>query len=152
VNAIDPTATIGVRTVIWHFAVILADVTIGDDCSIGSHCEVGRGSQIGDGSRLSYGVFLPPNSVVGQRVFLGPGVIATDDKFPCVRSVEHPRYDAQPPRIDDDASIGAGAILLPGVHIGVGAMIGAGAIVTHDVAPGVIVKGEPARAYLRRVS
>jgi UDP-2-acetamido-3-amino-2,3-dideoxy-glucuronate N-acetyltransferase len=112
---IDPTAKLGEGTRVWHFAVILSDAVIGKDCNIGSHVEVGRGCVIGNRTRLSSGVFLPPNSRVGNDVFIGPGAIFTDDKFPRANNHE---YRAQPPIIEDGASIGAGAVILPGVRIG----------------------------------
>lgn len=141
-NFIDASARLGADTKVWNFAVVLSDVCIGARCSIGSHAEIGRGSQIGDDTRIGNGVFLPSNSRIGSRVFVGPGVICTDDKFP---RVNHHDYDAQPPEIGNDATIGAGAILLPGIRIGVGAFVAAGAIVTHDVPDGEAVRGEPAR-------
>lgn len=70
-------------------------------------------------------------------------MICCDDKFPRVNNAA---YHAQPPVIEDDASIGAGAVLLPGVRIGRGALVGAGAVVTHDVPAGAVVYGCPARA------
>jgi acetyltransferase-like isoleucine patch superfamily enzyme len=141
-NFIDPTARLGAGTVVWHFAVVLADVVTGSRCSIGSHVEIGRGTQIGDETRIGNGVFLPPNSRIGARVFIGPGVVCTDDKFPRVNNSE---YDARPPQIEDDATIGAGAVLLPGIRIGARAFVAAGAIVTHDVAADEAVRCQPAR-------
>jgi len=141
-NAIDPTAKIGARTKVWHWTVILADVEIGEDCNIGSMVEIGRGCKIGSGTRIGSGVFLPPNSIIGRNVFIGPGTIMTDDRYPVVRN---PGYNAEPPIIEDSASIGASAVLLPGVRIGYRAQVGAGAVVTRNVDAGAIVRGEPAR-------
>lgn len=143
INFIDETAQIGARTVVWHFAVVQAGVCIGHDCSVGSGAEIGRGSIIGNYSRISAHVFLPSNSVLEERVFIGPGVVFTDDKHP--RAGHNQTYDARPPYVESGASIGAGAVILPGIRIGVGAMIGAGAVVTRDVAPHEHVRGEPAR-------
>ena len=135
---------IGVRSVIWHFVTILSDVVIGDDVSIGSHTEIGRGSRIGDRTRISAMVFLPSHSTIGNDVFIGPGVIFTDDRYPRVlKSGEH--YKAEPPVIEDDANIGAGSVILPGVRIGRGALIGAGSVVTRDVPPMTLVRGDKAR-------
>lgn len=145
VNYISETAQIGAGTRVWHFAIILSGVAIGRDCSIGSHVEVGCGSTIGDRTRIGFGSFLPSNSQVGKDVFIGPGVVCCDDKFP---RVNNPGYEALPPVIGDGASIGAGAVLLPGVRIGAGAMVGAGAIVTQDVKPGTLVRCEPARVRM----
>jgi acetyltransferase-like isoleucine patch superfamily enzyme len=66
----------------------------------------------------------------------------TDDKYPAVNNRQ---YDAQPSIIEDEVSIDAGAIVLPGVRIGTGAMIAAGAVVTRDVGAGGLVKGTPVK-------
>lgn len=142
INFIDNSAKVGLGTKIWHFAVVLQDVVIGENCSVGSHCEIGRGTAVGDGSRISAFVFLPPNSQVGQNVFIAPHVMFCDDKRPRANNAE---YHAQPPRILDGASVGAGSVVLPGITIGRGAMVGAGSVVTRDVPDGATVRGEPAR-------
>lgn len=141
---IDRTATFGEGTTIWHYARVLAGVTIGRDCSIGGGAELGVNTIVGDATRIGAGVFLPPNSRVGSHVFIGPNVTCTDDRHPRAGNAD---YIAEPPVIEDYASIGAGAILLPGVHIGAHARVAAGAIVTRDVGPSEMVRGEPARVY-----
>lgn len=141
---IDRSALIGERTIAWHYSRILAKVVIGEDCSIGGGTEIGRGSRIGNRSRIGANVFLPPNSVIGEDVFVGPGVVCTDDKHPRCGNSE---YVAQPPTIHDGAAIGAGAILLPGVVIGKHARVAAGAVVTKDVPDHGCVIGTAARAY-----
>lgn len=144
---IDPTATIDPTTQIWHYAVILADVWIGPHCSIGSHTEIGRGSKIARNSRIGAFCFLPSNTQIGSGVFVGPHVMMCDDKRPFVHGVSDAPYNPEPPVIGDGASIGAGAILAPGVHIGSFARIGMGAIVTKDVPADGFVRCEPARAF-----
>lgn len=139
---IDPSAIIGLNTIAWHYSRVLAKCVIGDDCSIGGGTEIGRGSKIGNGSRIGANVFLPPNTVIGEDVFVGPGVTCTDDKHPRCGNSD---YHAQPPTIGDGASIGAGSILLPGVVIGAHARIAAGSIVTADVPEFGCVMGAPAR-------
>lgn len=143
---IDPSAVMGPGTQVWHFAVVLADVQIGAACSIGSLAEIGRGTRIGDATRIGHGVFLPSHSQIGSRVFIGPNVTFTDDRYP---RANHADYRAEPPIIEDDAAIGAGAVILPGVRIGRGARVGAGAIVTHHVPAEAIVVGMPARPVNR---
>jgi UDP-2-acetamido-3-amino-2,3-dideoxy-glucuronate N-acetyltransferase len=145
-NFIDKTAVIGEGTTVWHFAVVLADVVVGDHCSIGSHCEIGQGTVIGNNTRISAFAFLPPNSRVGSNVFISPHVMFCDDKRPACGNTE---YNAQPPVIGDFAVIGANATILPGVKIGEHAFIGAGAIITKDVAPWATVYGEPSREKYR---
>lgn len=147
IHYVDPSAVIGAGTSIWHFAVILARARIGQAVSIGPRVEVGADCVIGDGTRIGSGTFLPPGARIGRRVFIGPNVTMTDDRRPRAGNV---RYLAEPPVIEDGASIGAGATILPGVRIGAAALIGAGAIVTRDVAPGTIVRCEPAR-FTRRI-
>lgn len=151
-TAIDPTATIGVRTVVWDFARILAHVNIGDDCSIGGGTEIGRGSLVGNRSRIGANCFLPSNSLIGECVFIGPGVTCTDDRFPHVPEPGDPPYHAEPPIIEHHANIGAGCVILPGIRIGHHALIGAGSVVSHDVAPHMILRGEPARIVTARLT
>lgn len=145
---IDPTAHISDGVTVWHFAVILQDVVLENGVMIGSGTEIGRGSRIGARSRVGSNVFLPSNSVLGEDVFIGPNVTCTDDRHPRVAKPGDAPYDARPPIIDDGAAIGAAAIILPGIRIGKGAMVAAGAIVTKDVAPGAMVRCEPARTHV----
>lgn len=141
-NFVDRSARIGERVKLWHFCVVLANVEISDDVSIGSGSEIGAGTKIGRGSRISAQVFLPSNSVVGERVFIGPRCVFTDDRLPRAGNTE---YKAEPPRLLNGCSVGAGSVILPGVTIGRGAMVGAGSVVTRDVPDGAVVRGEPAR-------
>lgn len=145
-RAIDPSAQFGLRCVVWAWTNIMADVVCGDDVSIGSRTEIGRGTTIGAKSRIGSGVFLPYSSIVGESVFIGPNVTATDDRHPKILSPGQ-RYTAEPPVIEDHVSIGAGAVILPGVRIGHHAKIAAGAIVAKDVDPHTIVKCAPARVH-----
>ena len=139
---IDPSAILPATSTVWHYAVVLAKVRIGESVSIGSGCEIGRGTIIGDRTRIGAHVFLPPNTTIGADVFVGPGVVCTDDKHPRCGNSD---YIAEPPMIEDGASIGAGAVLLPGVRIGKNARVAAGAIVTKHVPADGHVLGFPAR-------
>jgi UDP-2-acetamido-3-amino-2,3-dideoxy-glucuronate N-acetyltransferase len=142
VNFIDPSAEVDASAKIWHFAVVLAEAWIKEGVVIGSRTEIGARSIIGKNSRIGSGTFLPPGSVIGEGVFIGPNVTFTDDKYPVAGNAN---YTAQPPIVGSGASIGAGAVILPGVVIMHNARIGAGAIVTHSVAAGALVRSEPAR-------
>lgn len=141
VNFIHQLATVHQTAKVWHFAIIHEFVILCDGVSIGSRAEISKGCVIERNSRISSGVFLPPNSIVGQRVFIGPNTTFTDDKHP---KSGNSGYKAEPPVIEDDASIGAGCVILPGVRIGAGAMIGAGSVVTKDVPRGATVYGDSA--------
>jgi len=139
-TVVDSTVRFGVYCVVWHFTSIGFAVEIGDNVCIGSHVYIGNFSNIGDETRIQTGVFLPNHSKVGQRVFIGPNATCTDDKHPRVGQP----YEPQPPIIEDDVSIGAGAIILPGVTLHKGCVVGAGAVVTHDVWENSTVVGNPA--------
>jgi acetyltransferase-like isoleucine patch superfamily enzyme len=141
-SQIAHSAKIHESTYVWHFAVILGGVEIGENCSIGSHTEIGFDTKIGKGSRIGAKVFLPSGTIIGENVFIGPSATFCDDDYP---RADQPNYTARPPVIKNGATIGAGAVVLPGVTIGEKAMVGAGAIVTGDVPPGAVVRCDPAR-------
>lgn len=130
---------------IWAYAVIEEDVALGDAVVIGSHCFIGRGTQIGHHTHLQSRVFVPRHARIGAYVFIGPGVLLCDDKYPVVNTP----YLPEPPIIADHVSIGAGAIILPGVILYEGCQVGAGAVVTRDVPAGALVYGNPARQHKR---
>lgn len=134
--------TIGARSNVWAFANIEDDVSVGDDCAIGSHTYVGRGAKLGHGVRVQSFVSICRNAVIEDGVFISPHVCITDDRYP--RAGNH-GYAAAPPVLKRGCSIGASALIMPGVVIGEGAMVGAGAVVTKDVPPNVTVLGVPAR-------
>lgn len=133
---------IGASTKIWQFVVVLPEAKIGNDCNICSHCFVENRVTIGDRVTVKNGVSLYDGVFIEDDVFIGPNVTFTNDKFPRSR-----RYMKQVPetRIKRGASIGGGAILLPGVTIGSYAMVAAGAVVTHSVPDRSVVVGNPAR-------
>lgn len=146
-SAIHPLAdvqsgAIGERTRIWQFVVVLPDAHIGADCNICAHCFIENDVVVGDRVTIKNGVQLWDGLRIGDDVFVGPNVTFTNDRYP--RSRHHP--EAFPVcRVETGASIGGGAVILPGISIGAGAMVGAGAVVTHDVPPRALVVGNPAR-------
>jgi acetyltransferase-like isoleucine patch superfamily enzyme len=147
-NFIDRDAIIGEGSIVWWYARVFAWAIIGNNVSIGGGTEIARSAVVGNGTRIGANCFVPNKAVIGERVFIGPLVVMCDDKHPMVCAPgTAPQYDAQPPVIGDDVSIGAGSVILPGVTIGEGARIGAGAIVTRDVEPFEHVRGEPARTH-----
>lgn len=133
---------IGARTRIWQFVVILDGAVIGQDCNICSHVFVESDVVVGDRVTIKSGVQLWDGLRISDDVFVGPNVSFTNDRHP--RSGQYPEAFAIT-RIEKGASIGAGAVILPGVTIGSGAMVGAGSVVTHDVPAGATVVGNPAR-------
>lgn len=133
---------IGAGTRIWQFVVVLPDATIGSDGNICSHCLIENDVVIGDRVTVKSGVQLWDGLRVGNDVFIGPNVSFANDRFP--RSKKAPEKFLQTV-IEDGASIGAGATILPGQTIGSNAMVAAGAVVTRSVPPNAIVVGNPAK-------
>ena len=126
---------------IYHGAVVCDEVIVEEHVVIGSGVFVGRGTFIGRGTRIQHGAFIPCQTMIGREVFIGPNSTLCDDKYPRVNQT----YKAEPPIVSDHASIGAGAVILPGVKIGHHAVVGAGAVVSRDIPPYALVTGVPAR-------
>jgi acetyltransferase-like isoleucine patch superfamily enzyme len=133
---------IGPNTRIWQFVVILPDAKIGSDCNICSHCFIENDVIIGDRVTIKNGVSLYDGVRVGNDVQIGPNVTFTNDKHP---KSGNRAFTCHETWIEDGASIGGGAVILPGIRIGRGATIGAGAVVTKDVPGGATAIGNPAR-------
>ncbi len=133
---------IGSGTRVWQFVVILPGATIGCDVNICSHCFIENDVMIGNRVTIKNGVQIWDGTRIGDDVYIGPNVTFTNDKYP--RSKIIPKFFL-PTIIMDGASIGAGAVILPGLTIGSGAMIGAGAVVTKSVPNNQVVIGNPAR-------
>ena len=133
---------IGEGTTIWQFVVILAGAQIGAECNICAQVLIEGDVIIGNRVTVKSGVQLWDGLRIDDDVFIGPNATFTNDKKP--RSKHYPEK-FETTRIGRGASIGAGAVILPGVNIGEGAMVGAGAVVTRDVEPYSLVVGNPAR-------
>lgn len=121
---------------------------IGDNVSIGTLSVVEHHVDIGNGVRIHTQVFIPEFSVLEDGCWIGPNVVLTNAKYPLSPGVKDSLVG---PVIRRNAKIGANATLLPGVVIGEGALVGAGAVVVRDVPPGAVVVGNPARV-IRHVS
>lgn len=136
------TSKVGSRTNVWQFVVILSGAKIGADCNICSHCLIENDVVVGDRVTVKSGVQLWDGIRLEDDVFIGPNVTFTNDPFP--RSKQYPA--AFPvTTVKAGASIGGGAVILPGITIGRHAMVGAGSVVTKDVPDGAVVVGNPAR-------
>lgn len=133
---------VGDGTRIWQYVVVLAGAKIGNDCNICSHCLIEGDVIVGDRVTIKSGVQLWDGLRIADDVFVGPNVTFTNDPLPRSGNRE---FTAAQTFVDDGASIGAGAVLLPGLRIGAGAMVAAGSVVTKDVPNGALVMGNPAR-------
>ncbi|MEZ9864929.1 acyltransferase [Vibrio breoganii] len=133
---------IGKGTNIWQFSIVLQGARIGRDCNICAHTFIENDVHINDRVTVKSGVYLWDGITLEDDVFVGPCVSFTNDKYP--RSKQ---YSQLTPRIlvKKNASIGANATILPGISIGEKALIGAGAVVTHDVPDNAVVIGNPAK-------
>jgi len=133
---------VGEGTRVWAFAHVLPGARIGADCNICDHVFVENDVLIGDRVTIKCGVQLWDGVTLADDVFVGPNVTFTNDPIP--RSKIYPAEFAKTV-VAEGASLGGGSVILPGVHIGRSAMVGAGAVVTRDVPPNAIVVGNPAR-------
>lgn len=144
------TSEIGEGTRIWVYAHVMANVQIGRNCNIGDHCFIESGVSIGNDVTIKNGNMIWEGVTLEDGVFVGPHVFFTNDLYP--RSPRLPearrRYSNRawlvPTVVKRGASLGAGAVVLAGVTIGEYAMVGAGAVVTKDVPPYALVRGNPA--------
>jgi acetyltransferase-like isoleucine patch superfamily enzyme len=145
-------ASIGAGTRIWHQAQVRERANLGTNCIVGKGAYVDFDVTIGSNVKIQNGVYVYHGASLEDGVFLGPGVILTNDKLPrAINSDGTLKSDADwevsPTLIKCGAAIGAGAIILPGVTVGEWAMAGAGAVVTRDVPDHGLVYGNPARLH-----
>lgn len=153
-----PGVRIGKNCVLRSGTIIYCDVTAGDQFSCGHNVVIREQTLIGD--RVSVGtasviegrvtigsdvslqslVYIPTDTTIGNRVFIGPNTVLTNDRYPPTRI-----GGLHGPVIRDGAAIGANVTILPGVCIGEGALVAAGAVVTRDVPARKLAIGSPAR-------
>jgi UDP-2-acetamido-3-amino-2,3-dideoxy-glucuronate N-acetyltransferase len=123
---------------------------IGDDSKIGAFVEIQKNVSIGKNCKISSHTFICEGVCIEDNVFVGHGVMFTNDKFPRATNADgsaqtEADWEVIPTLIKKGASIGSGAVIIAGVTIGENAIVGAGAVVTKDVAPQTIVAGVPAK-------
>lgn len=140
------TQAIGEGTRIWQFAVVLGGAKIGRNCNICAHTFIENDVVIGDNVTVKCGVQLWDGMRVGNNVFIGPNATFCNDRHPKSGNRD---FKLEGITIEDGASIGANATILPGVKIGTCAMVGAGAVVTKDVSAKVMVIGNPAMEVVK---
>lgn len=123
-----------------HKVLVRENTTIGNNVLIGTNTVIDNECTIGNNVSLQSCVYIPTGTVIGDFVFLGPSVTLTNDRLP-IRT----ENELEPVIIKHGASIGANAVILPGIEVGEGAFVGAGAIVTRDVPDWHMAVGAPAR-------
>jgi UDP-2-acetamido-3-amino-2,3-dideoxy-glucuronate N-acetyltransferase len=127
---------VGPRTRIWQFASVIRGTVLGADCTVAS-CATLDGPHFGDRCIISQGAAMGPGFRFGSDIFVGPNVTVCNDRWPTTSKIgfgiDHLRAGRWVVIVKDGASIGANAVVLPGVTIGERAMIAAGAVVKADV-------------------
>jgi acetyltransferase-like isoleucine patch superfamily enzyme len=142
-------SSVGARVILGDHSCVRERVTIGDDVVLGRGAFVENDTTIGELTRIQAEAYITAYSTVEDNVFVAPCVVTTNDNF--MGRTEQRHAVMRGPTIRRGARVGGGAVLCPGVEIGEEAFVGAGAVVTKDVPPRVVVVGNPARV-LREVS
>ena len=138
IRHIGKNTKIGEDVKIWNFTYIGDNTEIGEGTKVGSLAHVDYGVKIGKNCRIEGMAYIPPLTVIEDNVFLGPGVVFTNDPYPM-----SPKMVGV--HVESGAIICAGAMLKAGVRVGAKAVVGMGAVVTKDVPPETVVFGNPAR-------
>jgi UDP-2-acetamido-3-amino-2,3-dideoxy-glucuronate N-acetyltransferase len=148
---ISDNVTLGRNVKIFQSALVnLYGCAIGDDTKIGAFVEIQKGAVIGSRCKISSHTFICEGVTLEDQVFIGHGVIFTNDRYPRAANTDgslqtEADWTVEPTLIKQGASIGSNSTIICGITIGEGAVVGAGAVVTKDVGDHLIVAGVPAR-------
>ena len=142
---VDPGASLGEDTKVWHFCHVASGAQIGARCVLGQNVYVAATAKIGDGVRIQNNVSIYDGVILEDEVFVGPSAVFTNVVRP--RSAVSRKHAYAETRVGRGATIGANATLVCGSTLGPYAFVGAGAVVTHDVPAYAIVVGNPARHH-----
>lgn len=139
---VEEGASIGPGTRVWHHAHLREGCRVGSDCTLGKNVFVDAGVEIGDRVKVQNNVSVYRGVTLEDEVFVGPSAVFTNDRLPRATNAD---WSIVPTNVRRGASIGANATILPGLEIGVWAMVAAGAVVTRSVEAHELVLGNPAR-------
>lgn len=142
---VDQPAEIGADTKIWHYSHVMSGSRIGENCVIGQNVFIGEGVVLGNNVKIQNNVSVYSGVTCEDDVFLGPSMVFTNVINP--RAFIERKQEFKPTLIKKGASIGANATVICGHTIGEYALVGAGAVVTHDVPAYALVLGTPARFH-----
>lgn len=139
----DEGCVIGEGTKIWHFCHIMPGAVIGKKCSIGQNVNIGSRAILGNNCKIQNNVSIYDDVILEDDVFCGPSMVFTNVINP--RAHIERKHEYKKTLLKQGATIGANATVVCGNTIGKYAMVGAGAVVTHDVPDYALVFGSPAR-------
>lgn len=140
---VDPGAVIGEGTRVWHYSHVMAGARIGARCVLGQNVFVASGATVGNGVKIQNNVSIYDGVFLEDDVFCGPSMVFTNVIDP--RAFIERKNEYRPTRVGRGATLGANATVLCGHTIGPYAMVGAGAVVTHDLPAHALAVGVPAR-------
>lgn len=139
---VEPGAQVGSDTKVWHHGHVRAGAVIGESCTLGKNVFVDAGAVVGNRCKIQNNVSVYRGVRLDDEVFVGPSAVFTNDRFPRATGDD---WEVVATRVCEGASIGANATIVCGVEIGAWAVVGAGSVVTRDVAAHELVVGNPAR-------
>ena len=131
----------GEKVVIWNYVVIGDNTRIDDGTLVGSFCDIGKEVIIGRNCNIQAHATISNGCKIGDNVFIAPNTSLLNDRYP--KSIL-----LTPPIVEDNAVIGGGVTILPGIVIGKKAVVAGGSVVTKDVQPSTVVKGVPAKVAM----
>ncbi|KQR12189.1 acyltransferase [Cellulomonas sp. Leaf334] len=147
---VDPRATLGAGTRVWHLAQVREDARLGEDCIVGRGAYIGPGVVVGDRCKIQNHALVYEPAVLEDGAFVGPAVVFTNDYYPravnpdgSLKSADD--WHAVGVTVRTGASIGARSVCVAPVTIGRWALVAAGSVVTKDVPDFALVAGVPAR-------
>lgn len=140
---VDDGVEIGAGTRVWHFSHILPQCVIGSGCNIGQNVMIGPGVNVGDRCKIQNNVSIYKGVTLEDGVFCGPSMVFTNVMNP--RAEIERKDEFRPTLVRRGASIGANATIVCGNQIGQYAFVGAGSVVTRDVADFALIVGNPAK-------
>jgi UDP-2-acetamido-3-amino-2,3-dideoxy-glucuronate N-acetyltransferase len=139
---VDAGAGIGAGTKIWHFSHLSASCVVGEGCIIGQNVFIDNNVRVGAGVKIQNNVSLYNGVIIEDEVFLGPSCVFTNVINP--RAFIERKHEFKQTTVRRGATVGANATIVCGIIIGEYALVGAGSVVTKDVAPYALVYGNPA--------
>ncbi len=140
---VDPGCEIGAGTKLWHFSHVLPNTVVGSNCSIGQNVVIGPDVRVGNGCKIQNNVSIYKGVTLEDDVFCGPSMVFTNVLTPRAHVERKDEFAAT--LVKRGATLGANCTIVCGNTIGEYAMVGAGSVVTKDVAPHALVIGNPAR-------